>query len=312
MKTKNIFLFFAGWLAFAVPVFYAQADLKNAEKQEVHIADYEKQKWRTCHKIYGDIYNDDIYISDCEELSYENISELQDVYETLKNPINVYNDYNVYDRFYDKYSSDFLYNLRLFLDISPEPLSRLTEDYNSWEARKMLAWIAESEKMAKVIYEFDSDFEILGSLFENSGLLVNGDWLFRNLIRGGKGFFDLITKNDNETAFNYVHTFLLSKPECHNNPELCFKNYCAAIDSFNFKITNMKTTSRLLNYENLETYLDGVIANKINKANWRYQDLEDSADLSNDWWGDLCPARKQSDVRNKSKIIWEKKVVRSL
>ena len=182
MKTKNIFLFFAGLaytlpLAFAVPAVYAHGDLKRAEKQEARTADYEKQKRKTCCTIYAGIY-----ITDCAELSYEDISELQDVYETLKNPINVYDDYNVYDRVYDEYSSDFLYNLSLFLDISPKPFSRLAEDYNSWDARKMLAWIAESKKMTEVIYEFDSDFEILGSLVESGGLLVNGDWRFRSLI----------------------------------------------------------------------------------------------------------------------------------
>ena len=52
----------------------------------------------------------------------------------------------------------------------------------------------------------------------------------------------------------------------------------------------------MLDYENLRNYLDGVIANKVNKANWRYQDLEDSADLSDDWLGDLC-LRKQSEVK---------------
>ncbi len=305
MKTKNIFSVFSVFsglacalpLAFAAPEFYAPGGLQRAEgpkpasdmEREARrggernrvISEYKKKA--QCVTIY-----DGRAAEDCSDfLSVKKIAKLQHVYETLKNPASIpYDGSRSYFR--AKYQN-FLEDLSLFLEISPSPFIDLAENYNRREAKKMLAWIAASDRMAEIVHEHDGmDFDILKSLFKNAGLLGSSGWVGQNLYRGGYGLFDIISKRNNEPAFDYVHGFLISSPECAVDNRQCFNNYCAAADAFNFNIVNRGTAYDLLDFEQLEIYLEGVIANNVNKANWRSQDFQIVRDLSDDWWADLC------------------------
>ena len=286
MKIKNIISVLAG-LGFALlPAFAGSVSQTHNFPQTVkNTSSYDLATAEDRRDICEDIYETRLLTSDCSHLDSEYIADIQHVYESLKNPIGHYNDRN--DEFY--------YGLPLFLAVSPRPFVELIKNYNQSEAKTVLKWIAKNKDVTKALYEADNNFRILNSLFESAGLRNFKGWHAQNIVPGGNGLFDIIVKNDNEEAFNYVHSFLMSNPACSNNHELCFINYCKAIDSFNFKITNRDTISSLLDFENLENYIDGIIANKINKVNWRYQDLEDSSDLNNDWWGDIC-SRKQSEI----------------
>ena len=226
---------------------------------------------KECEDLCGDIYRRRKSAKKCEELSASTVERLKELHEDLEDAD--------FDNLLDLDIDDF----DLFVNISIESLSRLVGRYKKREAKEMLSWIVDEPEVTRIFKKEDSDFGILKSLL---GELAGSDEAaLKAKIHSGDTLLDLISKNRNEAAGDWIHEFI-DEEVCGENSDIesqrCFEKYCAIGEAMdNDEAVN------LLDFEYFEEYIQDIIEGRVNRGSWSDSNYEDVDELT-EWYRELC------------------------
>ena len=220
----------------------------------------------TCHELYSRQFARE----DCETLTKTQVRKLEEVYSTLGSPGK------------RKLEELSLYDLSVFLNVSPEPIEKLFRRTGSADAKDVLYWIAANKDVADIFEGEDGDFVILETLLNE--LKSNSIDALSSSIKKGDTFQEVAIIEKNTAAFNWIHSFLESECSSRNrndNEEWCvLGNYCSIVRKF-----DEDNAAALLDFEEVAGLVENVIEDPPRRS--RYDGIEDIEDVI-DLYQDVC------------------------
>lgn len=250
-----------------------------------------------CEDICKDIYKSRNNKDDCEQLSVDQVENLEALHDLLEKP-----DLEDLQEF--KNIAD---TLDLYINIDIDPLNDAANDWKKKEAEDILEWIAGDSSIAKIFAKEDEDYEVLSEILEKVGdssaakEVEYGAGLQENLDEGT--FFEVAIDEKNEEALEWIHDFIEEKGITVSTYKCladdletiaCLHAYCAIA-----KNLDDEYGEDLFDFEYFEKYLDEIVDNDINgkkapsrdeSSLWDTDEFEEIGDLSNKWWENLCPS----------------------
>ena len=247
-----------------------------------------------CYKYCQQMYriNDDE--QDCiNKLTTGQVNAIYEVYKVLKNPDE------------DKLKDIDVDAFNLFLNLSIAGLDDLIDDYTRRDASRVLGWIIDNEKIARVFIKEDKKYasflKLLKELSSRTITASNFHVPF-TLSVGGSVLMTLVIEQD-DFVIDWVHDFINEKnTHCKKSRETkaCFTVYCKIGKSM-----SAKARKNWLKSDKLENYIRDIINEKINSrqgtgserntSGWIHEDaagnsaseIGDVKDVD-DWVEDLC------------------------
>lgn len=237
-----------------------------------------------CKKYCRSMYRRSRDRDDCEELTVRQIEKLFDVYEILKEADE--------DDLGDINQEDF----EVYLNVSIAGFDYLVGRYNRGEAKDVLRWIVEDEKVTSILRKEDDDYETLEELFE----IFSGDLAdnmlyepFTRNIEGSNTLMDVVMDSDNEKAAEWFQEYLIEEDTNCTNDEsaACFTLFCKI-----GKEMDKRSREEWLDYGDFEDLINTMISlgigGKSNPGNtdkeWNTDDIQDVSDIPNDDFLNLC------------------------
>ena len=198
----------------------------------------------------------------CEEFSVEDVDKLIVVFEVLKD----------FDR--EAAESLELKDVEFLLNISLDPLEKVTEQMNSNQKEDFLVWLASDSKVAGIVAEAETEFKILKRLLgiAESDILSS----VNNPLDSGGTFVEIAVDEGNSTVLEWTHAFFGKSCEKNSTPELCVftRYYC------HFSLSSDNMEEKFLKYPFFTKMLDKVLSDHRpgNSPRWwtrgtRSQDL---------------------------------------
>ena len=247
-----------------------------------------------CYKYCQQMYriNDDE--QDCiNKLTTGQVNAIYEVYKVLKNPDE------------DKLKDIDVDAFNLFLNLSIAGLDDLIDDYTRRDASRVLGWIIDNEKIARVFIKEDKKYasflKLLKELSSRTITASNFHVPF-TLSVGGSVLMTLVIEQD-DFVIDWVHDFINEKnTHCKKSRETkaCFTVYCKIGKSM-----SAKARKNWLKSDKLENYIRDIINEKINSRQgtgserntrgWTHEDAAGSSSSEigdikdvDDWVDDLC------------------------
>ena len=235
-----------------------------------------------CQKICRNLFNRSDDREDCEDLTEAQVDRLDDVHDALESP--GLNDLQYID----------LYDLNVFLNVSPEPIERLFRRIGSSRARSILYWIASDKDVAEIFESEDGEFVILETLLDE--IRPRPEEALGVSVREGDTFQEVAIESDNRAAFDWTHNFLVS--ECSssgrsrgNEEEWCvLAHYCNITKRF-----SEDNQADFLEFAEIAGIVIDVIENPPGDDSRRYrgiEDIDDVLDLERDICVHFCASRE--------------------
>ena len=215
-----------------------------------------------CQDTCDTLYTKRFAREDCKTLTKVQVRKLEEVHNTLGSPGK------------RKLAELNLYDLSVFLNVSPEPIEKLFRRTGSADAKDVLYWIAANKDVAEIFEGEDGDFVILETLL-NELKSKRIDALSSSINRGDT-FQEIAIIEKNIPAFNWIHSFLES--ECssrskNDDEDWCvLGKYCSIVRNF-----NEDNAAALLDFEEIAGLVENVIDNPPEKN--QYGDIEDINDV---------------------------------
>lgn len=171
---------------------------------------------KSCIEICGELFLLEEDIKDCKNLPVPQVFQFQKIYSYFaEEKLNYLREINVFD-------------LKVFLNLSAEPLYRVFKSLDSEFAKKLLVWTAYNWTMAQVFKEEDKDFLFLNILLKKIQNFPI-DSLSEEL-NGGRTFLELSWLNQNDSALLWLNDYLQKfscAEELGENKDNCVLNqYC--------------------------------------------------------------------------------------
>lgn len=249
-----------------------------------------------CKDQCRDIYTRRSDREDCEELTVDQIANLEELDKILKDPDE--------DELSDIDHEDF----DVYLNVSIAPFDKHVGRYSTREAKEFIFWAITDEEIARIIKKEEDDYEILDNLLKQLASFSGDDHYkpFIARVDGSDKLMEVAIADGSEVVLEWFQDYINEKNgacsadnrgETH---EECFKVYCEigkAIDD--------DLRDDWLSYEDFEDYIDDVIEDGTNCDNWDSinrpgltspdgatcaegnSPYEDSNDIE-DWYDDLC------------------------
>ena len=247
-----------------------------------------------CYKYCQQMYriNDDE--QDCiNKLTTGQVNAIYEVYKVLKNPDE------------DKLKDIDVDAFNLFLNLSIAGLDDLIDDYTRRDASRVLGWIIDNEKIARVFIKEDKKYVSFLNLLKelsNRTITASNFHVPFTLSVGDSVLMTLVIEQD-DFVIDWVHDFINEKnTHCEKNTETkaCFAVYCKIGKSM-----SAKARKNWLKSDKLGNYIRDIINEKINSrqgtgserntSGWIHEDaagnsaseIGDVKDVD-DWVEDLC------------------------
>ena len=263
------------------------------QRDRVFRRSYDRYGGRTCEDELEDDRNHDcrdmcrdIYSRDrdgreeCEELSVAQIERLEEIHEELENPS---------ERSLAGIDAE---DFEVYLETSIAGLDDLVGDYRSSEAEDFLLWIIEDDEIAELFTDHDRDFEIFETLLDEFSSGTVDQKLTKRLDRDLL-MEEVISRGSEDTLVwveDYVKEKGCDEDESDTHSE-CFELFCKIGDAI-----DEDARDDWLSTENFQEYIDDIINEETNGANWKptaqrpggSDPYEDSGDIDEDWVDALC------------------------
>ena len=247
-----------------------------------------------CYKYCQQMYriNDDE--QDCiNKLTTGQVNAIYEVYKVLKDPDE------------DKLKDIDVDAFNLFLNLSIAGLDDLIDDYTRRDASRVLGWIIDNEKIARVFIKEDKKYVSFLNLLKelsNRTITASNFHVPFTLSVGDSVLMTLVIEQD-DFVIDWVHDFINEKnTHCEKNTETkaCFAVYCKIGKSM-----SAKARKNWLKSDKLGNYIRDIINEKINSrqgtgserntSGWIHEDaagnsaseIGDVKDVD-DWVEDLC------------------------
>ena len=249
-----------------------------------------------CQDICSYIYRDKGDKKECEKLEVTLIEDLEEVYEALDEGDE--DDFEDIDREL----------LDVYLNVGISGLDNIIKGYSIRKAEDFLLWLIEDYSNSDIFIKEDDDYKTLITLFEaidSSYKKKTEIWtIFEERISRSYTLMELVIDSGSKELMSWFLSYINNvNPACYNDTKsaACFKVYC--------KIGNVLEDDEQgiwhEDFEDFQDYLNGIISEGTNGANWRpakirpetgadADDVENLDDLlkeqgSNDTWVDaLC------------------------
>ena len=236
---------------------------------------------KECEDMCEDIYRRRLNRKDCKELAVVQVKRMKDVFDVLKR----------------KSTKDFpninLKDLGVLLNISPEPIEKLFTEYGSTKARSTLYWIADDVDVADLFESEDEEFILLDSLLKEINSNPSSS-LSRNL-EDGERFHEVALAKDNQSALSWIHSYfedeLCKTHDSNEAQEACvLTQYCLVSQSAHRDFSEI-----VLDYEQLETFLDRLLEEPPQDNLWPYDDLQE-VDSLREICGPFCKSNLDGEA----------------
>ena len=246
----------------------------------------EDDRHHLCVEQCREIYSRRSKRDDCEKLPIAQIEVLAELHELLEDPDD------------DDLRDIDLADLEVYLNVSIEGFDSLIAKYSRNEARKVLFWIAENEKVANIVSGEDDNFKALEALFKE----VVGSFSassethkpFIEKIDGSDRLMEIVIDTGNEAALEWFHEYITEKAKAcreENNYEIslgCFTVFCKI-----GKDIDNDLRENWLSFEDFEEYIDDIVQAGVNgdanpgEHQWDTDLIDDPSDVS-DFYTELC------------------------
>ena len=165
----------------------------------------------TCSQMCSGIFLHEEARGDCNKLSVAQIHRLRRIDEFLRN------------KDIKRLKSVRLFDLRVFLNISPEPVRRYLVQIGPRLARDLAYWIATDWDAARLFYEEDENFILLETIFRE--IKLKALLALRSRIKDEDSYYRIAFKYQNESALNWVHDYL-DRGLCESDQACLLGRYC--------------------------------------------------------------------------------------
>ena len=258
--------------------FYTELKEKDENRNEIledsrkiyksEICDESKSCISICKKLFYRSENR----NDCESLTKVQVEKLEEVYDALEQPS--FNDLQYVN----------LYDLKVFLNLSPEAMERAFRRTGSRDAKEVLHWIASDENVALIFEGEDGDFVILETLLneirhdpiEALGVTINS----------GDTVQEIALEENNDASFNWIHGFI--QEECSSSKDeeedyCVLGNYCSIMNKF-----HEDNVARILDFEEIEGLLQNVLDEPPEDVEDHFEFFDEDVNNVLDIYDDIC------------------------
>ena len=195
----------------------------------------------SCVKICHHIFSLDSDKKDCEQLTAPQVDQFKKLYNfILEQELTSLQKINIFD-------------LKVFLNLSPEPLFRSLKTLGPFSAKYFLNWIASDWQVARVFSEEDWDFLFL-EIFLN-GIQISPISSLREEVVEGRTFVELAWLKQNDSALFWLNDYFKGVQCAKLNGEeaesCILAQYCLLSPSFQHdvlkEIMSFKSLNLILN-----------------------------------------------------------------
>ena len=206
---------------------------------------------RACEKIYRNTAD----IDQCVNLHINDVKDLYKVAVYLEKPIN--RDLRTIRE----------HEFAIFVEVGTQPLNDYVERYTISESKRVLAWIAEENRIARVLFALGPREyrRILINLFRSTDPLVAEEALHNGLSRGDT-FYKICNDRNNDYAVYMVHQVIIEdlcetrldyiSLDLYELREACvIRIYCHMHGEKYIHAPDFKYISRVIEYEDIFDYI---------------------------------------------------------
>ena len=185
--------------------FFQSRQAKDRDRKEVlnqsHIIYSEElcSSDLSCVEMCHHIFSLDSDKKDCEQLTAPQVYQFKKLYDhILKQELTFLQKINIFD-------------LKVFLNLSPEPLFRSLKTLGPFSAKHFLRWIASDWRVAKIFSEEDRDFLFLEIFLK--GVHIFPISSLREELIEGRTFIELAWLKQNDSALFWLNDYF-EKVQC--------------------------------------------------------------------------------------------------
>lgn len=234
------------------------------------------EKSESCVEICNTLFRNRENKKECSSLTRVQVEKFHDVFKILQQPgISDLKRLNLYD-------------LKVFLNVSPEGAERAIRRVGARHAKSLLRWVAEDYKVATLFDEEDGDYVILETILDElkrdpiEALQVN--------IYAGHTPHELALEERNNAAFRWFHGII--EEECSANrgrydekENWCVLGHYCSIVKGDF---NDDSRAAILGVPEVSSIVEEVMQNPPSRASRYFRSLGNDINNVTDIYQDIC------------------------